>query len=155
MHPPPLFVFLDGLVLTLTIAFWTKSEFSSVLQHEQQAHSGVHILPSAKHSQYIFRHFVFLHVHPFFFFLDWGVCNWIVLLKIIFRFYFSWISAPSESSWLRCSLMWGGSRHVKEWLGMLLTVSISWRVLWILLRDGRLWKISSWSRGSKLKLIFD
>ncbi len=42
---------------------------SSLFLQEMQAQSYPHSLPEEKHSQYILRQKVFLHVHPIFFFL--------------------------------------------------------------------------------------
>ena len=53
--------------LALAIAWVWPSQF----EHPEHAHSAVHIFPDEKHSQYILRHFVFLHVQPpLFFFIS-------------------------------------------------------------------------------------
>jgi len=71
LHPFPSLFFLALIVLAL-IAYWAWAislEWLSLLEQPQHEQSSVHSFPDEKHSQYIFRHFVFLQMHPFFRFL--------------------------------------------------------------------------------------
>lgn len=75
---------------TFTISWASFIESLCYWQFEQflQMHYSVHILPEAKHSQYILRHLVFLQVQPPFFFL-------IVEVEVML---FCWRCCSRESS---------------------------------------------------------
>ena len=62
------------------LALNIPSLFSATLQQLKHEQSSEQSFPFAKHSQYNFKHAVFLHTHPFFFFLE-GVWTyyWVII----------------------------------------------------------------------------
>jgi hypothetical protein len=52
------------LFLATSLAFFTVSDYKSQLEQLQQLHWSVQALPDEKHSQYIFKHPVFLQLQP-------------------------------------------------------------------------------------------
>jgi hypothetical protein len=52
------------LFLATSLAFLTVSDYESQLEQLQQLHWSVHTFPDEKHSQYIFKHPVFLQLQP-------------------------------------------------------------------------------------------
>lgn len=93
-----------------------------------QAQSSPHCLPPEKHSQYILRQNVFLHVQPILRFLPELAAVWTCEMR-----------SPSESSSGETA---GSSMFSRElWLGSILSVLMSLRVKGLsdkLLREGRL-----------------